>query len=655
MTKSIDNSRSNHGAPAGPPVATTREIFDPVVGKLLSNVLDSVSVFGPNGKPIWASLEHRTALGHDRSFWRSNSFLDLVHPDDQPAIRANQELVEREPGAVVHGRARVLADTGVYETVSFSAVNHMDDPDIDGVVLIVRPNPDEPHDRDELEQERQRVSGRQTDMIARFSHEIRSPLHTILGTAELLATAPDLSEEQRTHLQTITNESQVLRVMIDDILDLSRLSAGQMELTPEVFSPAAVVDDVGRSFGLACADKNLDFDVRVATDVPPAVRGDALRLRQALVNLVSNAVRYTNEGCVRLEATRNTDGSIRFEVGDSGPGIPSSVRARIFEPFTRGDEGQGGTGLGLTITKQLIELMGGTLGFETGDDGTSFWCNITFGQARRASDIHPHPPPAIVKAGNSIHVLVVDDSEVNRLLASSQLERLGYGFQTAESGEEALERLESEDFDAVLMDWHMPGLDGLEATRRWRAGEMSPHPLPIITMTASAMAGDRERCLDAGATDYLSKPVSITDLGSTLARWTGAGRAMTDDLDEPSHENEPGHDDDKFRALVEDLGNIDIVRSVVHAFVDLVPQYRQSARRGLESGDAEAIRRCAHTVRSTAVMLGADDLAATCRLLEQSRSDDRGELEPLVDAFDRQCREAASDLAVLASTLRPAE
>ncbi len=487
-------------------------------------------------------------------------------------------------------------------------------------------------------------------MIACFSHEIRSPLHTILGVAELLAASPDLSSENRSHVDTITSESEALRAMIDDVLDVAKLSAGQMELSNEVFSPATVVDEVGRGFGLDCAKKGLEFAIRVDAGIPSRVKGDSLRVRQILVNLVSNAVRYTESGFVRLEAIQNPDGSIRFRVTDSGPGIAQEARATIFEPFARASKDQSvGCGLGLAITKRLVELMDGSLGFETGDGGTAFWCDLVFGHARRASDFQPRPKVPAIPVAIDCRVLIVDDSEVNRLLAASQLERLGYSFVTAQSGEEALARLDAEHFDAVLMDWHMPGLDGLEATRQWRAGESREPPLPIITMTASAMSGDRERCLDAGASDYLSKPVSISDLGSMLGRWTGPrgnqrGRAA-----------ELSYDSAQIDALIGDLGDIGVVCSILDAFLDMVPQYRASTRQGLERGDQPSIERAAHTLKSTAAMLGAKELAEACQILELSAADGLADLSTLVESFDRRCRDAEVDLAALLVSLREQE
>ena len=500
-------------------------------------------------------------------------------------------------------------------------------------------------ERSGLERQQREAAARQTDLISQFSRQIRAPLTAISNAAERLEKSDDLQPTDDELVATLSAETATLRTLIDDMLDLSKLCSGQMELTNDVFSPATVVDEVGRGFGLACASKGLEFAIRVDASIPSKLKGDASRLRQILANLVSNAVHHTTEGFVRLEASQNIDGSVRFRVSDSGPGIPRAARATLFDPFAVLASDASDFGLGLTITKRLVELMDGALGFETGEHGTSFWCDITFGHARRASDHRPSAPPTLIKAPSAARILIVDDSEVNRLLASSQLDRLGYISSTAQSGEEALERLRSEAFDAVLMDWHMPGLDGLEATRQWRSTEAGP-PLPIITMTASAMTGDRERCLDAGASDYLSKPVSITDLGATLSRWTRSNDAL------PERAAPSSFDTDQIKALIDDLGDVDVVCQILDAFLEMVPQYRTSARDGLANGDIAAVRRCAHTLKSTAAMLGANELADACAALEQSASNQSERLPGLVETFDHRCEEAAADLAVLATSLR---
>ena len=487
----------------------------------------------------------------------------------------------------------------------------------------------------------------QSEVFAHVGNQVRPPVQTILGATELLERAGDLTPLQRNRVATIALEADALIAMVDGLVDLSKIAAGQMGVTNEVFSPTGVINEIGKRFADESAAKGLDFDIHVDAGVPPAVKGDPQRLRQILMNLVANAVRYTADGFVCVEVTQNPDNSIRFRVRDSGPGIAAEVRSDMFEPFARGQQvdHRPGAGLGLTITKKLVELMDGSLGFETSERGTSFWCDISFGHARRAADVEQTRAPVVMNAPQPAHVLIVDDSDVNRLLAASQLDRLGYTFVEVNSGEEALARMGAEHFDAVLMDWHMPGLDGLEATRQWRSAEQRSSALPIITMTASAMSGDRERCLDAGASDYLSKPVSITDLGAVLAKWTRPA-------EEPPAKAAVSYDQRQIDVLVEDLGDVDVVCSILDAFLDMVPQYRTAAEDGLIDGDHRTVRRSAHTLKPTAAMLGALALADACATLEQSALDHTVDLQPLVAEFDRRCREAEVDLAALARSLR---
>jgi len=245
----------------------------------------------------------------------------------------------------------------------------------------------------------------------------------------------------------------------------------------------------------------------------------------------------------------------------------------------------------------------------------------------------------------SLHVLVVDDSDVNRLLATSQLDRLGHSHETARSGLAALDLMSTVEFDAVLMDWHMPGMNGLEAIERWRAHHDPDHRLPIITMTASAMSGDRARCLEAGASDYLSKPVSINDLSSMLIRWCEGENGAS------SQTAEPVSPLSKIDELIADLGDASVVHSIVEAFLDMVPQYRSAATSALAAGDRQSIRRHAHTLKSTAVMLGTDELAAACVALEAAASDDHADLDDAVAEFSRCCREAELTLIDLSALL----
>lgn len=381
------------------------------------------------------------------------------------------------------------------------------------------------------ERELEQALSDRAKFIARLSHEMRSPLHAIQEQSSALLDSQTLGEVERSQIESIGKEANSLRRMIDDLLDMSKIGAGHMELLTEPFTPAALCDEIGLAHRPRAESKNLEFRTDIGQGVPRIVIGDRDRVRQILANLVSNAIKFTDSGHVevRLEADEENPATrirpIRFIVSDTGRGIPEDQAAYLFEPFRQytSAEAATGSGIGLTITQMLTELMGGSIKFDTSPAGTTFTCELPMREGRRASDRAIVAKELNTKTSSSsgASILVVDDSDVNRLLAAAQVKRLGHDSTLVSSGEDALALLELSSFDVVLMDWHMPVLDGLETTRQIRAlGDSIAQP-HIIAMTASVMTGERDECLAAGMDDYLSKPVSLTDLGEMLDRWIG--------------------------------------------------------------------------------------------------------------------------------------
>ncbi len=617
--------------------------------KLIENIHDSVTVVNLDGSTIWTAAGARGDLGYESNFWDGADLFSLVHPDDLHIIQALQEQILLTPDTPVRGEVRLQRPDGGFSYTGFSAVNRIDDPDIGGVVITARNIESEIQARlaqADRELELQKAATQQSDFIAGLSHEMRSPLHTILGLSELLETSPGIPEESRHHISSINRESEVLRRMIDQLLDFSKINAGRMELVCEAFSPANVADYAGEGLRELAASKGLRFSVHVDPAVPLAVLGDEFRLRQILVNLLSNATKYTEEGSVALHVEPGDGDHLRFAVADTGPGIPPGAVATLFEPYSqaRTTDSSKGTGLGLAIAKHLTELMGGSLSLSTSPAGTTFTAEIPFQHARRKTDFARVAAPIPVGKGR---VLVVDDSAVNLTLAVSQLERLGYEAETASSGAQALELLSVEKFDVVLMDWHMPGLDGLETTRRYRRSEVSDRELPIIAMTASAMSGDRERCLAAGMSDYLSKPVSKNDLAAMVGRWASPddqpGSAEAPEVAEP--------DMTRVDNLVEELGDIDLVKSVIETFLSELPQWRGTFRDSLDDEDYDGARRAVHTLKSTAALLGAQHLSTTCASIEQMFREDPDAAADRAEEFNNAADGAERELTYMLQQL----
>ena len=557
------------------------------------------------------------------------SFADaLARGRKAPVASTGEELVERPDGSAVYVTWAVhpwRAPAG--EVAGAVAVAQ----DVD---VLVR-----------ARQAAQETSRVKSEFLANVSHELRTPLSGVLGMARLLLDTT-LDATQHEYAEMIRRSGRELLGVVDAILDFARAEAGRLELEPGEVDAPHLVEEVCASVAPEAAAKGLHVTSLVGDEVPRRLVGDVGRLRQVLLNLVGNAIKFTPEGTVVIRAglvRGATEGTIlRFEVTDTGIGLDAATQARLFQPFVQADGSTtrryGGAGLGLALCRRIVSAMGGEIGVRSEPgQGSTFWFTVRLARP----DAGPLEAEAETRRGG--RVLVVEDNTVNQKVAVAMIESLGYGAEAVGNGIEAVEACARHRYDAILMDCQMPQMDGFKATAFIRQREGLAHHTPIIALTASVTAEDRQRCLSAGMDDYLSKPVPREALASALRKWIptmGTPRPVeTSTTPSTLSASHP------LRVLEAHAGPRALAE-VIDVFLQTIPRRLDDLRQAHARGDAESIRAVTHSLKGASAQIGARGMADICVQIEGVvRDGDVAGLGELLTALE-------ADYAVVSASLR---
>lgn len=613
---------------------------------------DIIFIVDYSGKIRYHNASVKETLGYRSKSLIGKNFFDFILPESLDDFKRKFKISQKR-AYTEKVEFQFRCKDHSYRFLEFNAINLYHKTGLEGLILDCRDITQRKKDETELV----RLQKAKEQFLANISHEIRTPINGIAGMANLLGQGPS-PEDRETYLNAIRHSAENLKVIINDILDLAAIESGKLRFERIAFNLKDLLPSLVSTFTYQAKEKKLSLDYRIDEKLNKILLGDPVRLNQILINLISNAVKFTHTGSIQISCTAEKEHRgtcwIRIEVTDTGVGIPEEKLNTIFESFSQADASvtrrYGGTGLGLTIVKQLVELQQGTIHVVSKEHvGSTFMVIIPYGigKVKDLAQTSPGRDLALKDMKKShLRVLLVEDNDINRLYAKSILKNWQCYIDVAENGLVAIEKIKNNFYDVVLMDVQMPVMDGYEATKVIRMMSQSAD-VPIIALTANATLTDVEKCFTAGMNDYLPKPFTPEDLYSKLFDDLKIKPTSQDKIptSKTTGTKEVMYNLDYLRSV--SGNNEEFIREMVSTFIQTVPGILEDMHQAMDKQDWTKLSRLAHQIKPSFTLMGLDALRTDIVFVEENSKMETNlsEVVQVCLEFLRKCKVVIPELS----------